>query len=88
MPKNQWANAIGTSNFDNQATQKLNQTRANSAQAVGDIMLRDLANATNESSARDAQNSSNQDLVKKIVLMKVMSDPSLLSNPKIQSFLS
>ena len=88
LAENQWANAIGTSNFDNQATQKLNQTRANSAQAVGDIMLRDLANATNESSARDAQNSSNQDLVKKIVLMKVMSDPSLLSNPKIQSFLS
>lgn len=87
LAENQWANVIGTTNFDNQKTQKLNEMKSKSAQAVGDIMLRDLADATNQSSARDAKNASNQDLIKKIVLMKVMSDPKLLANPKIQSLL-
>ena len=69
------------------STLALNKMNAAKTATIAQMVAENRRQQIDTNSANTASNKSNQDIMKKLVLMKVMGNPKLLANPAIQQVL-
>lgn len=69
------------------STLALNKMNAAKTATIAQMVAENRRQQIDTNSANTASNKSNQDIMKKLVLMKVMGNPKLLTNPAIQQVL-
>jgi len=69
------------------STLALNKMNAAKSATIAQMVAENRRQQIDANSANTASNKSNQDIIKKLVLMKVMGNPKLLANPAIQQVL-
>ena len=73
--------------MSNPTIMAFNKMNANKSANIAQMVAENRRQQIDANSANTASNKSNQDIMKKLVLMKVMGNPKLLANPAIQQVL-
>jgi hypothetical protein len=73
--------------MSNPTIMAFNKMNANKSANIAQMVAENRRQQIDTNSANTASNKSNQDIMKKLVLMKVMGNPKLLANPAIQQVL-
>lgn len=73
--------------MSNPTIMAFNKMNANKSANIAQMVAENRRQQIDTNSANTASNKSNQDIMKKLVLMKVMGNPKLLTNPVIQQVL-